>query len=113
MPIPGVGGSPFPIPLPGPGRRQFPSGNDIDTVDMNVLNTLADESGGKAWLITVDSRRNRLQDALDEIADELRSQYSLGYYPNHDFNDGKWHHIELKVKNPEYHVRYREDYLDK
>jgi Ca-activated chloride channel family protein len=115
IPIPGAGGSRFPIPLPGPGRRQFPGGSQgsLDSVDMNVLETFATESGGKAWLITPDSRRNKLQDALEEIADELRSQYSLGYYPKHDLQDGKWHHIELKLKNPNYTIRYKSDYVGK
>ena len=114
-PIPGVGSPfPFPIPLPGPGRRQFPSGaTTMDTVDMSSLESFASASGGKAWLITPDNRRNRLQDALDQIADELRNQYSLGYYPAHDLNDGKWHRIELKLKYPEYNVRYRQDYFGK
>jgi VWFA-related protein len=115
-PIPGVGGTPFPIPLPGPGRRQFPgpaTAPNMDTVDMKVLDTFASESGGKAWLITPDTRRNRLQDALDEIADELRSQYTLGYYPAHPLNDGKWHRIELTLKDPDYNVRYKRDYFGK
>jgi len=116
LPIPG-GTFPFPIPLPGPGRRQFPGGgagsqND-NTVDMEVMNTLARESGGKAWLISTDNRRNKIQDALDEIADELRNQYSLGYYPGHAIKDGKWHRVELKLKNPSYNIRYREEYLGK
>ena len=85
----------------------------MDSVDMDVLNALADSSGGKAWLITPDSRRNRLQDALDEIAEELRSQYSMGYYPGHSLTDGKWHKIELTVKNSDYNLRYKEDYLAK
>jgi len=116
-PIPGVGTPTSPIPLPGPGRRfQGPGGNNfpnMDTVDMNVLNSLADASGGKAWLITSDPRRNHLQDALDEIAEELRSQYTMGYYPGHDLSDGKWHRIELTIKDTDYHVRYKQDYLGK
>ncbi|HZI51756.1 MAG TPA: VWA domain-containing protein [Terriglobia bacterium] len=115
-PIPGVGSPTIPIPMPGPGRRQFPGGSvvqSLDSVDMSILNAFADASGGKAWLITPDTRRNRLQDALDEIADELRSQYTLGYYPGHSLTDGKWHRIELTLKNPDYHVRYKKDYLAK
>lgn len=107
-----------PFPIPG-GGRTFPipggstSGSTMDTVDMKVLNSFADESGGKAWLITSDNRRNRLQEALDQIADELRNQYSIGYYPSHDIKDGKWHRIELTLKNPNYHIRYKQDYLGK
>ena len=85
----------------------------MDTVDMSSLESFASASGGKAWLITPDNRRNRLQEALDQIADELRNQYSIGYYPAHDLNDGKWHRIELKLRYPEYHVRYRQDYFGK
>jgi VWFA-related protein len=115
IPIPGAGGSPGSIPLPGPGRRQFPSSSNasLDSVDMDVLETFATESGGQAWLVTPNNRRSTLQDALDEIAAELRSQYTLGYYPNHDLQDGKWHRIELSLKNPDYVIRYKREYLGK
>jgi Ca-activated chloride channel homolog len=110
FPIPG--GNPFPIP-----GGQIPGGNtrtsDLDSVDMKVLDMFADASGGKAWLITSDNRRNRLQEVLDQIADELRNQYSIGYYPTHNLKDGKWHRIELKMKNPSWSVRYKEDYFGK
>jgi Ca-activated chloride channel family protein len=108
---------PTPFPIPGGSPFPLPSGNtrtsDMDTVDMSVLNAFADASGGRAWLITSDNRRTRIQEALDQIADELRNQYSIGYYPTHDLKDGKWHRIELKMKNRAYHVRYKEDYFGK
>jgi VWFA-related protein len=114
FPLPGAGGSPFPIPTPGPGRRQFPGGpNQTDMVDMNIMETFATDSGGKAWLITGANRRITLQDALDEIAAELRNQYTLGYYPAHDLQDGKWHRIELTLKEKNYVIRYKRDYLGK
>jgi hypothetical protein len=67
-----------------PGGSGGPSAGS-DTVDMTVLNTFADESGGKAWLLSgnwTEGRANQVQSALDEIAAELRSQYSIGYYPS-------------------------------
>ena len=119
IPLPG-GGS---IPLPIPGRRPFsfqgqqPRGPITrDSVDMTVLNSFADASGGKAWLLGgnwTDGRGNQVEAILDEIAAELRSQYSIGYYPSHPLQDGKWHRIEIRSRNPKYHVRARKEYFGK
>jgi VWFA-related protein len=123
IPIPGVPGG---IPLPIPGRRPFPfqvsqrrgTGGPMnpDTVDMNILNAFADASGGKAWLLSgnwTEGRGNQVESILDEIASELRNQYSIGYYPTHPLQDGKWHRIEITAKNPKYHVRSRKEYFGK
>ena len=128
--IPGIPGGPTSGPYP-PGRRypvlplapqQFPrggrtrGGGNEDTVDMDVLNSFADASGGKAWLVSgssTDNRGNQIQDALDEIAAELRNQYSIGYYPSHPLNDGKWHRIEIRPKDRHYRVRSRKEYFGK
>lgn len=106
------------IPMPGPARRQFPSGNpgggggDLDSVDMSVLNSIANASGGKAWLITNNSvNGSQLDNALDEIASELRSQYTIGYHPSHSLNDGKWHRVDVQMKNSRYNVRSRKEYF--
>jgi hypothetical protein len=42
---------------------------------------------------------------LDTIAEELRSQYSIGCYPNRPAKDGKWHSVRIRVKNPDYSAR--------
>jgi VWFA-related protein len=108
------------IPLPGNGRRQFPSGNPggggggLDSVDMSVLNSIANASGGKAWLITsnsVNGGNSQLDNALDEISSELRSQYTIGYHPAHLMNDGKWHRVDVQMKNSRYNVRSRKEYF--
>jgi len=108
------------IPLPGTSRRQFPSGNPggggggLDSVDMSVLNSIASASGGKAWLITsnsVNGSNSQLDNALDEISAELRSQYTIGYRPTHSLNDGKWHRVDVKMKNSRYNVRSRKEYF--
>jgi Ca-activated chloride channel family protein len=81
---------------------------------MNVLDSFADASGGKAWLLSgnwMDNRGSEIQNILDEIASELRSQYSIGYYPNHPLNDGKWHRIDIRTKNKHYYVRARKEYF--
>ncbi len=121
FPIPGI---PIPFPVPNdptrdprvPRRPYMQMPGRADVVDMNVLNTLADASGGKAWLLSgnwTDNRGREIQRVLDEIAAELRNQYSLGYYPSHPMNDGKWHRIEIRTKNPDYRVRSRKEYFGK
>jgi VWFA-related protein len=122
--IPGVPGTRLPgrypaFPSPQYGGRQ--GGNTRvqvsgeDTVDMNVLDSFADASGGKAWLVSGDWSAThggtQIQDALDQIASELRNQYSIGYYPPHDLNDGKWHRIEIRAKDKHLHVRAKKDYF--
>ncbi len=99
-------------PQGGPGGRGNP-GTIAPKVDMSVLNAFADVSGGRAWLISgtiSDTSGNAIERILDQLAEELRSQYSLGYYPKHDMNDKKWHHVEVRAKDPRYHVRARKDY---
>jgi Ca-activated chloride channel family protein len=83
------------------------------TVDMKVLNRFGDASGGRAWEISEAAFGRNMDTVLDTIAAELRSQYSIGYYPNRQVKDGKWHGIRVRVKNPDYVVRARKEYLDK
>jgi VWFA-related protein len=138
-PSPGAGGTTFPggtggrtqtptIQLPGgisiplPGRRlqlvaqrpQGGPGSTMPTVDMSVLNAFAEVSGGRAWLVNgaiSDTRGNAIEKILDQLAEELRSQYNLGFYPKHDMNDRKWHHVEIRAKDHRLHVRARKDYF--
>jgi VWFA-related protein len=117
--IPGIPGGPgkypaFPAqqyPRRG-GNGRYPGGED--TVDMNVLDAFADASGGKAWLLSgnwTENRGSEIQNVLDQIASELRSQYSIGYYPDHALDDGKWHRIDIRTKNRHYYVRARKEYF--
>ena len=83
------------------------------SVDMNVLNQFGEASGGRAWEISEAAFGKKMDAVLDTIAAELRSQYSIGYYPNHPLKDGKWHKVRVRMKNPDYVVRARKEYLGK
>ena len=67
----------------------------------------------EVWLAGTwsEARGNQIERALDEIAAELRNQYSLGYYPSHPIKDGKWHRIAIRTKNSRYYVRARKEYF--
>jgi Ca-activated chloride channel family protein len=83
------------------------------TVDMKVLNRFGEASGGRAWEISEAAFGKNMDAVLDTLAAELRSQYSLGYYPNRPKKDGKWHSVRIRMKNPDHVVRGRKEYLDK
>ncbi|MFQ5694465.1 MAG: VWA domain-containing protein, partial [Terriglobia bacterium] len=53
------------------------------------------ETGGRAIF---PSKMEELQEAFDQIADELRSQYNLGYTPIKKKRDGRFRKIRVKVK---------------
>jgi Ca-activated chloride channel family protein len=83
------------------------------TVDMSVLNQFGEASGGRAWEIAEAAFGKNMDAVLDTLAAELRSQYSIGYYPNRPTRDGKWHSVRLRTKHPDYVARGRKEYLDR
>jgi VWFA-related protein len=60
-----------------------------------TLKKLAQETGGRAYF---PSKPEKLQEAFDQIAQELRSQYSIGYAPTNRARDGRFRKIDIKVK---------------
>ena len=113
LPVPGGVGGRFPTPgTPGPRTPTGIPNAPRDALDMAVLDLFAAISGGRTWLVSGDdTRRSQISEALDQLADELRSQYSIGYYPSHPLDDGKWHRTEIDTRIPSYRVRYRGDYF--
>jgi Ca-activated chloride channel family protein len=75
------------------------SQNRRDEVDLNVLRALADNSGGRAFLLaeSLIGRGGQIEKVLDVIADELRSQYTLGFYPARP-DDGRYHQIHVSIR---------------
>lgn len=83
-----------------------------DSVDMNVLRTFAADSGGRAYLVSenmLGGKNSEFDRILAQIAAELRSQYTLGYYPTHA-DDGKFHDIRVQTRYG-YYVRARRGYI--
>lgn len=73
----------------------------------SVLSKLSTETGGR--VIRADNPRNTSQ-AFQEIADELRTQYLLGYTPANNKNDGTFRRIRVRVKQGHYEVQARRGY---
>ena len=73
----------------------------------DYLNDLAVSSGGK---VTRADTLSSLPAAFAEIAAELRTQYSLGYYPTNAAQDGKYHKIQVKTARKGVALRARPGY---
>ena len=52
-----------------------------------------------------------LTDQLAQVSEELASYYSLAFEPQHH-GDGKYHRLEVRLKQDGLRVRHREGYLD-
>ena len=76
-----------------------------DTFPDQSLGQLALETGGGYIEIRV---RDNLAAAFARVADELHSQYLLGFTPL--VRDGKTHKVEVKLKNGDYKARARKNY---
>jgi Ca-activated chloride channel homolog len=62
-----------------------------------ILDEIAGVSGGKAFFPQSNAE---MDDIFEQIAIELRHQYSIGYKPKDFKADGAWHHIKVKVTPP-------------
>ncbi len=75
--------------------------------NMGAAKKLTEETGGR--VISVSSER-KLAQAFDEISEELRSQYMLGYYPTNTVHDGKFRKIKVETTNHDLKVLARKGY---
>lgn len=71
------------------------------------LQKMSQETGGHVF--TVD-RKHPLSQIFNQIQEELRNQYSIGYESTNPNRDGSFRHIEIKVDNSDYRVQARSGY---
>ena len=97
----------------GVGRRNYPRGGrgtargDYELAS-HYLQELANTTGGREY------RADSLQDmsyAFANVAEELRRQYSIGYYPKRPPQAGQMRLIKVRAKQPNLAVRARESYI--
>ncbi len=73
--------------------RGFYSGMGMGFSGDHDMEKLATDTGGR--VINVGNNGKKLQDAFDQIQDELRTQYLLSYTPKNLETDGKYRTINL------------------
>lgn len=71
------------------------------------LDQLAEESGGVSY---APQKLSDLGGVYDEILNELKQQYSMGYVSTNPAHDGEWRRIQVISATPGTRVRAREGY---
>lgn len=93
----------------GPMENQTPEARAArDAVNKNnkeFMIALSLNTGGRAFVYQSDQPR-----AIRELVSENSSYYLLGYYPNPDVADGRFHDVDVKVTRPGLRVRARAGY---
>jgi VWFA-related protein len=100
-------GRPFPRArgdVPGGRRRDRMERRNDDAREF--LGELADVSAGRFY----ESELTDLKSTFKLIAEELRHQYQLGFYPDGSKLDGKVHTLRVQVLRPDLAVRARRTY---
>ena len=73
----------------------------------DIAHKIADATGGR--VIEVSSQKH-LQEAFDQISEELRLEYTLGYYPTNAAHDGTFRKIKVETTDKELKVLARKGY---
>ena len=71
------------------------------------MRKLTEQTGGR--VINVGNKFDKLRDAFDQIAAELRSQYNIGFTPTNTKRDGSYRKLEIKNKQ-NYKIQARSGY---
>jgi VWFA-related protein len=74
------------------------------------LHQLADKTGARLYKA---NDTGQLADAFSKIAEELRCQYSLSYYPSTSAPDGERRQIRVRVNQPDLAVRAKAGYVQR
>jgi len=72
------------------------------------MKKLAAETGGR--VIDVGNKADKLKEAFDQIAQELRSQYNIGYTPSNAALDGTFRKVEIRTAKKDYKIQARSGY---
>jgi len=73
----------------------------------STLKKMAEDTGGRLFRANND---RELTGAFQQISDELRSQYSLGYVPSNAAHDGSYRKMDVRVKRGGLRVQARKGY---
>lgn len=106
----GFPGGGYPGGRGGGGGRGGPggSGGSMNHVDgKKILERMAQETGGRLFEVT---KKQSVSQIYDQIGEELRSQYRLGYTPDAETAADGYHQIDLTSGRKDLSLQTREGY---
>ncbi len=90
-----------------PRPQGYPTLDDLYDSAVRYLKDVTGRSGGRLYHAETAAG---LSDAFSQIADDLRHQYTLCYYPADQRRDGSYRSIRVKIDKPGVRVRARSGY---
>jgi len=105
----GVMSTPPTLGLPFPGGQGNGSSSAEYTRGRAYLTELAAATGGRVF--RPESTPGGLNAAFEGIAEELRRQYNIGYYPKEEGETGQRKQIKVRVDRPKLVIRSRDSYI--
>jgi Ca-activated chloride channel homolog len=96
----------FTISLSRPPRRPVPLTEPPSRATF-FLNALARETGGRSYYPT---GLAQLDGVYDKIAEDLRTQYALGYVSSNPARDGRYRRLAIQVAQDNVLLRHRQGY---
>ena len=71
------------------------------------LRRMSDETGGRVFKV---DRKHPLDEAFQELQDEMRSQYAIGYTPTNEAKDGSYRRLEVRLASKDLKAQARKGY---
>lgn len=81
--------------------------HELKKNELNNLNNLASDTGGAAFM-----GAKKFENFQKVVNRDLSYLYELSYFPPRKKADGKYHRIEIKVKQPDIKIAFRKGYFD-
>lgn len=71
------------------------------------LRRMSDETGGHVYKV---DRKHTLDQIFQELQDEMRSQYAIGYTPSNDVKDGSYRKLDVRLADKNLKAQARKGY---
>ncbi len=91
----------------GGGYPRYPQPQEQHTDGKKVLQRISKETGGRMFQV---SKKETLDSIYQQIQDELRNQYSLGYTSDHANSGSEYRKIQVTTKQKDLVVQARDGY---